>query len=249
MLIFLHMHKCAGSTVVKKAKKSGFTLAWNHSNGNLVDAAGNQIKYEGTSRARLKRIVNRHRRKGVNFFAIEWDFPPIEYFDEVEPVDLFTVLREPFSRAQSNFVFAKVKERVDPALSFRDFMNMSYTREGPTFRSANYFVRKVVGEESTVPLTELHLKRAIDIMERFAAVVVLGHHDLDAELAKLGITSKVPPAKKMGAGRLKPDLPPECLSISDADKAWFLAENTLDRQLVEHFQRPMRLQLRTSDAA
>jgi len=39
---------------------------------------------------------------------MEWDFPVVEHFRCDVPVRLFTVMRDPFERAASNFRFAKL---------------------------------------------------------------------------------------------------------------------------------------------
>jgi hypothetical protein len=234
--IFVHMHKSAGSTVVKKAKASGLKLAALQKNGNLLNAAGKTIRYREISEAATVELLTAQQKAGVEFMAMEADFPRFELLESLDPLILLTVLREPLSRAKSNYVYAKVRGNVDLETPFQTFLNKGFTKDGPLSRTSNYFVRKLTAATADEVLTEASLERAIAILEKFDAVAILGAHDLDAEMARVGLTATVTNAKQMSAGKLQHNIDPRHLTVSDEDAAWYLAHNTLDTRLVDHFR-------------
>ena len=231
MMIFVHMHKCAGSTVVRKARNGGLRLPVEHHNGNLVDARGKHVRYDRLPRADLHRLLEQQQADGVEFFAMEWDFPILEDLEGVVPLEIFTVLRDPYERVLSNYRFAKLTGAVRQEVVFQQFMNWSYTKAGPLARSSNYFTRKLSAAESMDSLDERNLDRAMEVLSKFKTVVILGVQDLDAELAKIGLTAEVKPAKRTAELRRNP-IPPHLLEVDAEDEAWFRAENHLDFEMV-----------------
>lgn len=232
MYIFLHMHKCAGSTVVRKARQAKLRLAHNHRNGNLVKEDGKNVRYNRMTQAEVSRLLHDVNDSGVEFFAIEWDFPKVEYFDCGLPVDLFTVMRDPFARAVSNYRFAKLSGSVHRDVAFQQLMNWSYTKSGPLARSSNYYTRKLCAADSLAVLDDRSLERAIEVLDRFRSVILLERDDLDVELGRIGIEAEVKPAKQT-ASLVRHGVTEKDLVVSDADRAWFEAENALDFALLQ----------------
>jgi hypothetical protein len=232
MLIFLHMHKCAGSTVVRKARQAGLVLPEHNHNGNLVKPNGRNLRYETMDADAVRLVLERQASKGVEFFAIEWDFPPVEYFRCDVSIDLFTVLRDPFARAVSNYRFAKLSGSVHKDVVFQELMNWSYSKAGPLARSANYYTRKLCSELSLAPIGESHLKRAAEVLDAFKSVIVLERDDLDLELERLGMTGEVKVAKQTAA-LSRYGVNERHLAVSDEDRDWFMAENRIDFALFD----------------
>lgn len=171
-------------------------------------------------------------RSGVEFFAIEMDFPQIEYFECDIPIELFTVVRDPWDRAVSNFRYAKLVGNARPDMSFREFMNRSYSMPGPLPRSSNYFTRKLCSAESVEKLAPSHLDRALKVIESFRSVILLNHDDLEKELQKLGMGAEVK-SKKRAADLRRDDVSAAQLTVSDSDRSWFTEENGLDIALLD----------------
>lgn len=231
MLGFVHMHKCAGTTVVKAARKSGFKLPRGHKNGNLRTADGGNLRYVGISRAAFDALIADLRRDEVDFFSMEFDFPPTEYFT-AQGIDLFTVLRHPFSRAVSNFRYAKIRGNAPPDRSFREFMNKEWTKDGPLSRASNYYIRKLCQLSPVDPVTEAHLSQASENLSKFNEVVILEAGNLECQLMRLGIAD-IRPARIGGELQVKADLRPEDTLITDNDEEWFVEGNRLDISLFE----------------
>ncbi len=236
MMIFVHMHKCAGSTVVRKARNAGLRLPAQNHNGNLLSADGKHVRYDHLPREDLHRLLERQQADGVEFFAMEWDFPAVEDLEAAPtPVEIFTVVRDPYDRAVSNYRFAKLTGAVRKDVVFQEFMNWSYSKSGPLARSSNYFVRKLSAADSVAPLDETHLDRAMTVLGRFRAAIVLGAQDLDVELAKIGISAEAKVAKRTSELKRKA-ISPERLEVSAADRTWFLEENRLDIALIDRLK-------------
>ena len=201
-----------------------------HRNGNIVNDDGSAIKYRTMPKLALSRLLHGLQDGGVEFFAMEWDFPEVEHFDCAVPVDLFTVIRDPFSRAVSNYRFSKITGEIDREASFREAMNGSYTRPGPLHRSANYYTRKLCSTTAREELDEDYVLRAIEVLNWFRSVIIVGRDSLETELAKLGIEARARRAN-VTAELGNAEIPEALLLVTRADRAWFEAENSLDLQL------------------
>ena len=57
MIVYLHMHKCAGTSVVRAAQASGLRLPAVHRNGNLLNDQDKPLKYRGMARAEFGALI------------------------------------------------------------------------------------------------------------------------------------------------------------------------------------------------
>ena len=229
MLIFVHMHKCAGTAVRLAAQRSGFKLPARHRNGYLVDAEGEALRFVGMKRPRFDRLMTTQQRRGVTFFSMEWDFPPIDFFEPYD-VRLFTVLRNPLDRAISNYRYAKLRGRIPKTRTFRQLYKIE-NRSNALSRAPNYFIRKLCSLSALAPITEQHLEHAAEILRQFKVVSVIGHHNLDADLQQLGITglTQTNVTSKLAT---EPNISPADIEVSAEDKAWYCEHNAFDIELV-----------------
>jgi hypothetical protein len=164
---------------------------------------------------------------------MEWDFPQIEHFDCAFQIQLFTVMRDPLTRAISNYRFSKLTGEIDEDVGFREAMNGSYRNVGPLARSANYYTRKLCAATSRELLDRTSLIRAQEVLGKFRSVIVLGRDNLTQELAKLGISAPVGAANQT-AELSKAELPESLLAVSEEDQAWFERHNRLDIRLLQY---------------
>ncbi len=231
MYFFLHMHKCAGSTVVRKAKLSKLKLAENHRNGNMVRPSGRTVRFTELSEGSVQRLLTDVHESGVQFIASEFDFPKIEYLACGVPIDLFTVLRDPLSRASSHYRFAKLYGSVHKDVNFKEFMNFSFTKKGPLSRTSNYYTRKLCSMSALEPLGPEQLERAMQVLESFRSVILLERDNLDAELSKIGIDALVKPVNRTAA-LVSSTLSETDLTLSNDDQEWFKETNSLDYEML-----------------
>lgn len=243
MIIYLHMHKCAGTSVIRAAQASGLRLPAVHQNGNLLNEDGSPLKYRGMARETLAALLNRHIDAGVEFMAMEWDFPRRDVFDGIGPLRFFTTLRDPLSRAISNFKMDKVAGWIDPDQSFADYID-----GGALYCSDNYYV-KILGQlwPKDNP-GAADLEHALAMLTRCDGVIVIEQGNMQRVLARFGI---VPLARRFntfeaGAARTRLD-DNRLLAVSENEARDFIARNTLDYALYRHFTRAIRLADQSDD--
>ena len=237
MILYLHMHKCAGTSVVRAAAASGLRLPAQHQNGNLIAADDRPIKYRGMPSADLAALLDRQSDAGVQFMAMEWDFPRPEQFAGTRALRTFTSLRDPLARAISNFRMDKVAGHIDPAVRFGDYINGD-----ALYCSDNYYVKMLCQLWPKDHATPADLAFAMDVLASFEAVIVIEQANMPQVLARFGIT---PEATRHNAFHADPAHYPSGddprLWISDREIRDFIARNTLDYALYCHCTRAIRL--------
>jgi hypothetical protein len=229
------MHKCAGTTVVTKAIRAGFTPPPGHRNGNLMTDRGKSRKLSGITRDEFDRLLTNLRSEHVDFFGLERDFVPIEYF----PKDTFllTVLRDPFDRVRSNFRFNKLQGLGRPDMTFREYCAAGAEHRRPHPRQRpNFFVRMLAAVDMSTDVTQAHLGQALQVLKRFNFVAILGVHDLDVELGRIGMAGAEVRRKHRQSIASTEALSADALIVSEEDRVWFEAQNSLDVQLIEQLR-------------
>ena len=99
---FQHLHKAAGTYVIRRAMANGETFWPNHENGNPVEN-GSVIQLWKMSSEELSSFVDKCEKKGVTFVACEWGGPDFQTLSNDERVTLLTCLRHPIKRLVSNY--------------------------------------------------------------------------------------------------------------------------------------------------
>ena len=235
--IFLHMHKCAGTYVVHSAIKSGFTLPQGHQNGNLHDEVGQPVRYGDMSPDELRSFFANQRAKGTDFLAMEWDFPRLHDFPADMGLRFFTALRDPLSRAISNYRMDKIFGWCDPALSFREYMDGS-----ALYRCDNYYTRKLCNAGLFRQIGRDDFAFACSVLNKFDEVIVLGIDDINAKLARVGITCYASSATNALAEKEERHLvPKEWLMVTDNEMIEFCERNAIDLALFARFSHSGRL--------
>ena len=119
-------------------------------------------------------------------------------------------------------------------------MNESYTKSGQLAMSANYYTRKLCGASSLDPLDKSSVDRAMEVLDRFRSVIILGRDNLHRELARLGLTATVNPANRTEELATS-GIPESSLTVTDDDRLWFESRNRLDMRLFRQLSRKRQL--------
>lgn len=237
MIIYLHMHKCAGTSVIRSAAASGLRLPAMHANANLIDHHGHAIKYRGMARTALAGLLQHQIATGVAFMAMEWDFPRIDMFDDVAPLRFFTSLRDPLARAISNFKMDKVAGWCPLDMPFADYINGD-----AQYRSDNYYV-KLLGQlwpKDTAHAADLDY--AMAVLTGFEAVIVVEQGNMNAVLAQFDVTPEPFRFNAFDVDAARSRLHHESqLWISQAEIRDYIDRNALDYTLYRQFTRAIRL--------
>ncbi len=229
MLAFFHFHKCAGSTIVDAAAKSGLKLPPQHRNGNPLNDYGLRIEWSKIDESECEEILCRFRDQGIDLVAFEHDIPPWAVLDRVAGLRFLTVLREPQSRAFSNYKYSlgrqlKKGKRVRPELvrlaemkgdplsivlpkaqgseaKFRPLDFQDWNSLDGRFRADNFFVRWLCREPSNVHLDDSHLEFAIDKLTGFERVLILERDEISSDLETLGFKKRAFRKRKKSTAR------------------------------------------------
>jgi hypothetical protein len=236
MIVYLHMHKCAGTSVIRAARASGLRLPQAHRNGNLVDAAGTEIKFRRMGADAVVALLRRQIDAGVEFMAMEWDFPALATLDRVGPLRLFTSLRDPLARAISNFKMDKVAGWIDPAITFTDYVDAD-----ALYRADNYYVKMLGARWPADAMSEADLDHALAVLARFERVIVVEQGNMAAVLAAFGITPGAVRANAFNHGAARKRLGGDRrLWVGQDEMRAFIARNALDYRLYRHATRALR---------
>ena len=236
MIVYLHMHKCAGTSVVRTALASGLRLPAQHQNGNLLRDDGRPLKYRGMTADDVRAVIEQERDAGTQFMAIEWDCPPIEQLRAIADVRLLTSLRDPLARAISNFRMDKVAGWIAPEVDFAAYINGD-----ALYASDNYYTKMLCQLWPKDTASAAHGERALAALDAFEAVIVVEQGNLAACLASFGITAPPPCANRFDRAAARDRLGDDRLLQVSADQARaFIARNALDYALVRHATRRVR---------
>jgi hypothetical protein len=229
VIVYLHMHKCAGTSVIRAAQASGLRLPRMHRNGNLIDAVGCEIKFRRMADPAIVALLREQIDAGVEFLAMEWDFPALGLIEQAGPVRLFTSLRDPLARAISNFRMDKAAGWIAPDLRFTDYIDAT-----ALYRSDNYYTRILGQRWPGDPLAEADGDRALAVLDRFEAVIVVEQGNMHGVLARFGIASHPVRANAGSAGNDRR------LWVGQDEIRAFIDRNALDYRLYRHWTRAVR---------
>jgi hypothetical protein len=99
---FQHLHKAAGTYVIRRAMANGETFWPNHENGNPIEN-GEVLQLWNLDSNELNDFVDKCEKDGVTFVACEWGGPDYDALVNDERVVLLTCLRDPIKRLISNY--------------------------------------------------------------------------------------------------------------------------------------------------
>ncbi|MEO1469595.1 MAG: hypothetical protein AAFV86_11085 [Pseudomonadota bacterium] len=238
-IYFLHIHKAAGSTIVRLAERNGRTLFPDHRNGNPF-CDGQLIEFWNWPLARQQAWMTSGR---FDFFANETAIGS----EMPSPllVDYITVLRDPIDRVHSHYVH----ERADLLRNPKRFQNTAKERVGDgdfasfvrdhcfeTYWASNYIVKQFSDRNYRRAATEADLDLAIERVGKFACVMFLDRLAEDVhQLARLGFTDLDIDAAR--AGTRNGASAREALADSPEALAKLEAANALDMRFIDHCRR------------
>lgn len=180
LIWFQHLHKAAGTLVVNLARANGEVLYPNNANGNPQDDDGNRIELWKYTAGELHSFINECEDKGVTFVATEHGSPDFQTLYDDDRIVLLTTLREPYSRALSNYNYAYFAGYTDS----RDLSE--FLEENRIFMSDNYYVRSFARKERfpLEGLSEEDFEIALAAVSLFDLVLIVGRDDLKSRLVE-----------------------------------------------------------------
>ena len=180
LIWFQHIHKAAGTLVVNLARANGEILYKNNANGNPLDEHGERIELWKYDEGQLKSFVDSCEQERVTFVATEHGSPDFKVLHRDSRVVLLTTLRDPLSRAVSNYNHAYFGGYTK-ASNIGDFLS-----ESRFFMSDNFYVRTFSRKEQfpLEAISEEDLETAKGALALFDLVLLLGKIDLLTTLSE-----------------------------------------------------------------
>ena len=163
---FQHLHKAAGTYVIRRAKANGEIFYPTNENGNPCDEHGVIPLWE-MSGSKLTKFIDKCEDRGVTFVATEWGGPDFDILSKDPRVCLITCIRDPINRFISNFNF-------DYYWMWSKSINYDqYLSEKAIHTSPNYYIRIFSRNHNpTHPVTEEHAQIAKENTTLFDKIIV-----------------------------------------------------------------------------
>ena len=219
LIWFQHVHKSAGTLIVNLAKENGEVLFKNNTNGNPLDGNGKRLELWNYSSKELTHFVDQCEREGVTFVATEHGSPDFRLLSEDDRVFLLTSLRDPLSRATSNFNHAYFAEYTESS-SLESFLS-----ENRFFMSDNFYTRTFTRKEQ-FPTVELNYS---DVGE---AISVIGLFDLVLKIERVNLVEEL--SREFNWKKTNVDSHP---TFGDPWKVWNLFKNRRFNRLLRYLFR------------
>lgn len=175
---FVHLHKCAGTFVVKHAAEAGLPSPCDARNGNPLNPDGSYVDFGAMSGKALNRYLDRALASGTRFIASEFSYPDFEALFNRPEIRVITVIRDPFQRYVSNY-------RYDVGCGFTRARNIaSYHRSAGAWTYFNYYMNVLSRTDSPADrFTEDEYRNASAILRRFDLVLSQDQTDFGERLA------------------------------------------------------------------
>ena len=173
-IVFLHFHKCAGSSFINNAIESGYYLPKNHINGNIVnnDEEIRKFKNKDHFNENYKLFFSKPRQ----LVSFEWEIP-LEYLSEItDEIIIVSILRDPIKRAYSNFIYDLINGYTDKNDIIEYFDGSEF------YCSDNYYIRKILNINKKIKIEEKHLKEALIKFKFINNLINLESNDIEKEL-------------------------------------------------------------------
>jgi hypothetical protein len=227
MFLFAHLHKCAGTSVVRAAQDAGLVLPPGHVNGHPPGKDGRPLGgLSWMSVAKLDGVLRPLVQAGVQLTAIEWDFPRFEKFPTDLGLRFFTIVRDPLERMLSNYAYNVTTSR-NPARNLQDWMANSGIWTQP-----NYYCRFFSGLRARDAVASSHVDYAAGVLSAHFKVGFFGDDLLDFLAADVGLPIRSFP-KTNAVSPWRKFLKRSRLRISPGERERLREMNALDYQLYD----------------
>ena len=241
LILFLHFHKCGGSSIVNIFKKNNFQAYPINSNGNPKNEKHEIIKYWNFDKKQIAEFVEDAMKQSTKFIALEWN-----YFNKINPscendnLNLNTLFnqvicfREPHKRYISILKHDEYSHNIFDYNEFKQ-LNLVWTRSDTNqkfninYNKDNYYVAMLNGygeSHGEIEMNESHLAYAkLILLKYFKAIIILENPVSFKLLEQFGIAN-VMESERLNVRKLDNKI--------IVDKQQFERNNILDYKLYEY---------------
>tara|TARA_Y100001958_G_C21154617_1_gene489935 strand:- start:403 stop:1125 length:723 start_codon:yes stop_codon:yes gene_type:complete len=192
MIIFLHFHKAAGSTIVQILKRKKKFFEPNKNGNPAYKISYNKsvtIDYWSRNKEDINVWINKQRCIGVEVMCLEWNFfNPHNFISD--NISYIVCFRDPLKRFYSCLNFESIR-KTKSYLSPFEFQKMVFRDEGfiVSYNKDNYYTRMLcgLGNKPYLKIEESHLDYAKKVLDRFKIILILENKKSFRLLSKIGI--------------------------------------------------------------
>ena len=243
LILFVHFHKCGGTSIVNILKTNGLQGYPINSNGNPKNEQRAIIKYWNYDKNQLKKFVSDALHHNTKFIALEWNYfskYTANYEGGEQSLDLKNLFnqiicfREPRQRYLSILRHDEYKHNIINYYEFKK-INLIWTRKDTNqkfninYNKDNYYVALLNGygeSHGEITMNESHLIFAKNILlKHFKAILILEKPESFKLLEQFGVRNS------MTSERLNIRKSRKTLIVN---KEEFEKNNVLDYKLYEY---------------
>ena len=169
IILFLHFHKCAGTTI--NYLFNDFNKYPQNKNGNPFTIKNEIIQYWNYNSLDFENFKNSLIERNIQFISLEWNF--FKNYDSINlsNIDLITVLREPYNRYISNMLHYKcynMKIFEKKKIKHRNNFLLNYNK-------FNYYTKMLsgLGNDLDTKITMKHFYDAKKNLEKISTIIIL----------------------------------------------------------------------------
>jgi len=192
IIIFLHFHKCGGSSINKMfGKYKKFKV---HKNCNPYRNNKNIIMFWNFKKNQFNKFKNELINNKVEYIALEWNY--FKYYNTLDfnNIELITCFRDPYERYISNMRFDNNKDS-NKYNNKNIIWNQGYVMQRffVNYNKFNYYIKMLngFGNNPDIEVNNKHLKIAKNRLDKFSIILILEDKETFKQLDKFETTKIV----------------------------------------------------------
>ena len=169
IIIHLHFHKCAGTTI--NYLFDNFKKYPQNKNGNPFTINNEIIQYWNYNSSDFENFKNSLIERNIQFISLEWNF--FKNYDSISfsNIDLITVMREPYNRYISNMLYYKCYNmKIFEEKKIKHYNNFLINHN-----KYNYYTKMLsgLGNDLDTEITMKHFYDAKKNLEKISTIIIL----------------------------------------------------------------------------
>jgi len=229
VIIYLHFHKCAGTSIIKMFELAKKRFYQPNINGNPWNN-NNIIEFWNYNKEQFSLFLNRLKKWKIEFIACEWNFLKEECL--FNDIIFITTFRDPYDRLLSTYNYHGGDKKYKSIINWYNkkiFWERSWTKQKfcISINQSNYYTKMLnnLGNTYNKIIDDSHLTKAKRILEIFDDIIILENTKTFNTLYKYDITNTK--IYKNKAPKYDINIPPNF-------KERFIIENNYDYKLYEY---------------
>ena len=193
-ILYIHFHKCAGTSVIDKIKKKYKPYNPSDINGNPLKKINKSLNLINFSLFDTIDLYEFLLSDKFDFFCLEFSFFNHKVIIP-KNLKIYTVLRNSYTRLLSNYSHETSLSRPQSAINrgykinnFNDFQTININYKNTLinlFNKNNYYIKFLNGFTKDTVITTEHYEQAMEIIKKFSYIAILEDKNSLCELCDL----------------------------------------------------------------